>query len=82
MDFLIGGVADLINSLASTLPTWSFVHDISVDVALLTPYFQKANVLLPVDTMLEIFALLISLELMLIAFYWIMRIINLIRGAG
>lgn len=82
MDFLVSGLADFINQVAKLLPQWSFVHDVSQDIATLTPYWQKANVLFPIDTLMTIFALVIGLELMLIALYWIMRLINLIRGAG
>jgi hypothetical protein len=82
VDFLISGLATFINGVASLLPHWSFTHDISADVTLLTPYLQKANVIVPIDVALIIFGLVIGLELLLIALYWIDRIINLIRGAG
>lgn len=82
MDFLIQGLADLINALAKILPHWSFVHDIAQDIAVLAPYFQKANTLLPIDTVMQILALIVGCELMLISYYWISRVINLVRGAG
>lgn len=82
MDFLINGVADFLNEVAKILPKWQFVHDIAQDVATIQPYVSKANVLLPIDTMLTLFVLWLGLELMLVALYWLNRVVNLIRGAG
>jgi hypothetical protein len=82
MDFLVQQVAQFLNELSAHLPQWSFTHDIASDVATLTPYLRVANTILPVDTALQILCILIGMELMLIALYWIDRLINLIRGAG
>lgn len=82
MDFLISGLASFINSIASHLPQWSFTHNIASDVSTIQPYLNLANTLLPINTMLTLFGLWIGLQLMLIALYWIDRLINLIRGAG
>jgi hypothetical protein len=82
MDFLINAVADLLNALASVLPQWSFVHDIAADVETVAPYLRKANVLVPIDVAMVVLCLVIGLELVLVALYWIDRVINLIRGAG
>lgn len=82
MDELIEGVVGLINSITNLLPNWSFSHDVTQDVATLAPYFDTANVLVPMDIALQIFGLCIGLELLLISLYWIDRVINLIRGAG
>jgi hypothetical protein len=43
---------------------------------------QKANMILPMDETLTCLGLYIGLMLVLMAYYWITRAINLIRGAG
>lgn len=78
----MSGLADFINQLAKILPQWSFTHDVASDVSLLTPYFQKAGVLFPIDTVLTVLGIWLGLQLLLIALYWIDRLINLVRGAG
>lgn len=82
MDFLVLQLATFINTIAAHLPQWSFSHDIASDIQTLTPYLRLATVLVPVDTALQILSILVGMELMLIALYWIDRVINLIRGAG
>lgn len=82
MDVIVSALADLINQLASALPHWSFLHDFAVDIQTLTPYFQKANVLFPIDDLMIVFGLVIGLEIVLVTLYWIDRVINLVRGAG
>ena len=62
------------------MPTWTFSHDISSDVARISPYFNAADVLLPMNTLFTIFSLVVSLNIVLIAFYWLNRLITLLRG--
>ncbi|MGO0063938.1 hypothetical protein ACTID9_28720 (plasmid) [Brevibacillus fluminis] len=82
MDFLINGISDVLNTMATALPGFSWAHDLAADVAALKPYFDKANVLMPVDTVLIVLGLWVALQIVLAAYYWITRTINLIRGAG
>lgn len=78
----MSGVASFIQTVAGFLPQWHFLHNIADDVNTLSQYIQKANTILPIETAVTLLSLAIGLELLLIAFYWISRTINLIRGAG
>ncbi len=82
MDFLIGSVSRVLNGMSSLLGGFSFTHSLSSDVGLIMPYIQKGNAFLPVDTALTILSLFMTVNLLLMAFYWITRVINLLRGAG
>jgi hypothetical protein len=82
MDFLLNGVSGLINKMAAVLGGFSFTHNLGQDLALVVPYMQKANALLPMDTVFIILGLYITIQLLLITYYWITRAINLLRGAG
>lgn len=82
MDWLLNGVSTLLGAMSRVLGGWSFGHDIAVDVAGIMPYINKANYLLPVDTVLTVCGLYITIQLVLAAYYWITRVINLLRGAG
>lgn len=82
MDFLINAVAKTIGVMAKALPNWEFGHDLAQDISTIKPYLDKANFIMPIDTMLVVSSLYIGLQLVLMAFYWIVRTINLIRGAG
>lgn len=64
------------------LGSWSFTRNLSGDFAVIMPYFKKANAILPVSEFLAVLALWVGLQLVLIAYYWINRAINLLRGAG
>jgi hypothetical protein len=82
MDFMVNAVANFLAAATKLLPNWTFTHNIANDVNTITPYLQKANTLLPIGTALTLAGLYISIQLALMALYWIDRIINLIRGAG
>jgi hypothetical protein len=82
MDFLLNAVSKMINAMAAVLGSWEFGHDLSADINKISPYLQLANWMLPVKTALIIAALWVALQLVLIAYYWITRAINLLRGAG
>lgn len=82
MDFLLGALSGAIRKMSAVLGGWSFTRDLSQDMNLIMPYLQKANMLLPVSDFLTVLSLYIGLQLVLIAYYWITRAINLIRGAG
>lgn len=82
MDFLLNGVSTLLNKMSAVLGGWSVVHDFGADIAAIMPYIHKANFLLPMDDVLSICGLYITVQLVLAAFYWITRVINLLRGAG
>lgn len=82
MDFLINAVTSMINKMSAVLGSWSWVRDMRDDLNVIQPYLEKANILMPIDTVLTIMSLYVGLQLVLVAYYWITRTINLIRGAG
>ena len=75
-------LADFLSSFSSVLGSWSFTRDLAEDINSIMPYWHKANYLLPVSETLTVLTLFITLQLVLMAYYWITRAINLIRGAG
>lgn len=82
MDFVLRGVTGVINAMASVLQGFSFTRNLGEDIAKISPYLQKANMLLPIDAALAVLGLWVAVNLALVAYYWITRTINLIRGAG
>jgi hypothetical protein len=82
VDFILGGVSKMIRAMSAVLDGFSFTRDLSADIRVLSEYYQKANVLVPVNEALKVGALFITVQLCLIAYYWITRAINLLRGAG
>lgn len=82
MDFILGGVTSLIDGMSAVLGGWSWTHDLGADLAKINPWFKKANMLLPVSAFLTVMALYVTVQLALMAYYWITRAINLLRGAG
>lgn len=82
MDFILNALTGAINGMATILQGWSFTRNLGNDLAEVTPYLQKANMILPIDAALNVLALYLGVQLALIAYYWITRTINLLRGAG
>lgn len=82
MDSLLNAVSGIINTMSVVLGNWSFTRDLGQDMKMIMPYFQKANMLLPVSEFLTVLGVWIGLQLVLAAYYWITRAINLLRGAG
>lgn len=82
MDFILGGVTKVLNSMSKVLPGFKFAHDVAADINLIMPYFQKANAFLPISAVLTVLGLFVTVNLALMAYYWVTRAINLIRGAG
>lgn len=82
MDFIINGVAGFLSTMSKVLGGWSFPRNLANDVAAVKPYLQKANMILPMDETLTCLGLYVGLMLVLMAYYWVTRAINLIRGAG
>lgn len=82
MDFVLNGVTKVIDAMASVLQGFSFTRDLGQDIAKIGPYLQKANMILPVSEALTVLSLWITVSLALIAYYWITRALNLLRGAG
>ncbi|GAE10032.1 hypothetical protein [Paenibacillus sp. JCM 10914] len=82
MDFILNAVTGMINTMSVVLGSWSFTRNLGQDMALIVPYLQKANMLLPVSEFFAVLSLWIGLQLVLAAYYWITRAINLLRGAG
>jgi hypothetical protein len=82
MNFLLDAVSTLLLQMSVVLGNWEFARDLSGDINKIRPYLETANWLLPVGTALVIAGLWIAIQLVLIAYYWITRAINLLRGAG
>lgn len=82
MDFILNGVTKVINAMAQVLQGFSFTRNLGEDIAKISPYLQKANAIIPVDAALTVLSLFVAVNLALVAYYWITRAINLIRGAG
>lgn len=82
MDFLLGGVSKMIGAMSKVLSGFSFTRNLADDIRTVSEWYQKANVLVPVNEAVKIGALFITVQLCLIAYYWITRAINLLRGAG
>lgn len=82
MDFMLGAVSKMLRAMSAVLNGFSFTRNLAADIAVLSEYYQKANVLVPVNEALKVGALFITVQLCLIAYYWITRAINLLRGAG
>lgn len=82
MDFLLGGVTRVIDAMAQILQGFSFTRNLGEDIAKISPYLQKANAIIPIDAALAVLSLFITVQLALVAYYWITRMLNLLRGAG
>lgn len=82
MDFVLNGVTRTLNGMGRILGGFSFTRNLGADVARISTYIQKANAFIPVSEAMTVLALFISVQLALIAYYWITRAINLLRGAG
>jgi hypothetical protein len=82
MDFILNAVTGMINTMSAILGNWSFTRNLAEDMNKIMPFLQKANMILPVSEFLSVLALWIGLQLVLAAYYWITRAINLLRGAG
>lgn len=82
MDFILNAVSGLMNKMSLVLGSWSFTRNLAGDFGLIMPYLRKANMLLPVSDLLSVLSLWVGLQIVLIAYYWINRAINLLRGAG
>lgn len=82
MDFILGGVSDLLNTMSAALGGWTFARDLASDFAKMQPYLRKANAIIPINDALTVLGLYAGVQLALVAYYWITRAINLLRGAG
>lgn len=82
MDFILEALTKAMNGMSNVLGGWSFTRNLANDLNTIKPYLEKANMLIPVDTALEVLGLYLGLQLVLIAYYWITRALNLLRGAG
>lgn len=82
MDFILDAITGTINSMAMVLKGFSFTRNLGEDLSKISPYLEKANMIIPVDAALTVLGLYITVNLALIAYYWITRALNLLRGAG
>ncbi len=84
---LLTGIIELIRALIDLLidlfpsPS-SLPSGINDAFTLLGQYFQKANAILPVDTMITILGLILTLESGILAFKIANWVINKFRGSG
>lgn len=82
MDFILNAVSKLMNTMSVVLGSWSFTRNLAGDFALIMPWLRKANMLLPITEFFSVLGVWIGLQIVLIAYYWVTRTINLLRGAG
>ncbi|MNW44041.1 hypothetical protein D3C74_212580 [compost metagenome] len=75
-------MSGMLNTMSALLGSWSFTRNLAADLQAIMPYLQKANMILPVSEFLAVLAVWVGLQIVLAAFYWITRAINLLRGAG
>lgn len=82
MDFILNAITGTLNAMSAVLRGWSWTRNLADDIAEIAPWIQKANMLIPVDAALTVLSLYLAINLALMAYYWVTRTINLIRGAG
>lgn len=82
MDFILDAVSSAANAMAAVLGGWSWTRNLAADFAVISEYVTKANRWVPIGTALTVLGLWVTLNLILIGYYWITRTINLLRGAG
>lgn len=82
MDFILNSVAGMMNTMSAVLGGWSLPADAGRAISSIAPYLKKANMFVPISTAMIVFSVWIALQLVLMAYYWINRAINLLRGAG
>lgn len=81
-DILIGFfdmVGSFINSVLPTLSDTGF-SNISAAIGFFAKFIGAANYLFPVDTLVEIFSLYISIKLFLIGWWFFAWLIRTVRG--
>lgn len=82
MDFILNGVTTVLNAMSMVLVGFDFTRNLGQDLAKVSGYLQKANMILPITAVLFSLSMFVSIQLALIAYYWITRALNLLRGAG
>lgn len=82
LDFILDGVSGFLHTMSLVLGGWSIADDLGTKLSMISPYMEKANRFVPISEAMKVFAAWISLQLVLMAYYFITRTINLIRGAG
>lgn len=76
-------VASFIDSLASLIPSFeSDTGNLSSAVGTVNSLLVQCNKVFPVDTVCTVLGLMIGIFIILNAFYWIQRAVNLLRGSG
>lgn len=76
-------VASFIDSIAEKIPSFSSdTGQLSSSIATVNTCLQKMNKYFPCDTLCTVIGLVIGIYIVLNAFYWIQRVINLLRGSG
>ncbi|MFA6376664.1 MAG: hypothetical protein WCX69_04670 [Candidatus Paceibacterota bacterium] len=82
-DILIGLVTDLIVWFVGLLPTPSALPSgVNAALTAIGAFFQKANAMFPIDTVFQIFGLVVTIEGGILAFKLGNWAFNKFRGAG
>jgi len=81
--FIISAFASLVSYLLSLLPAPETIPS-NIDSALTTmgAYFSKLNMFLPVDTLLTLLSLFITIETGILTYKIVIFVYNKIRGSG
>lgn len=82
MSALVAAVASVLSSLAAHLPHFPVISGIAAYIPVVQGVLRVANAFLPVSTAMQIFALVLAVWLVLIAWYWLAYVIAQIRGSS
>lgn len=80
---IMTAVANVINTFMSKLPGFKFdTSQLGQSVTTINKCITVANVIFPMDTVGQVLSILCAFAVAMLAFYFVQRIINLLRGAG
>lgn len=80
---LLSAVAKLIDTVASKLPVINLDNNsFSSGVAFMNNLLDTVNIIFPVDVCGNILGILAIFFIAMLVFYFVQRLINLVRGSG
>lgn len=82
IEFLLNVFEAVFSRILSILPTGSLPSEVSSAFTTIATYFQKANAILPVDTLFTLIGLTLTIEFSIVLFNLANYVINKIRGSG
>lgn len=83
LGFILSSIANLISTLAKALPTFNpDTSQLGISINYLNSCISVVNSVFPMDTVLQILSILCAFSIAMVSFYFIQRVINLLRGAG